>query len=777
MQGFAQDQYYLAEMYFDGQGVDRDLTEAFKWFHKAAEQGNTEAQHYLGVMYRDGHGPGQDYLEAIKWYRKAAEQGHAQAKNDLGQMYRKGQGVARNTREAIRWIQSAAEQGLGEAQYNLGWMYRDGLDVTSDYAEALHWYRKAAERGESKAQFLVGWIYENGEGVPREIGESRRWFREAEEGLRKNAEQGDAEAQFHLGLLLRENWGTSSDATESGKWFREAQVGLRIAAEEGDSKAQLTLGEMYFDGLGVPRDYGEASKWFGLAAERGLAAAQYRLGLMYHQGHGVDQDDEEAVEWYSMASGRGYAKAQGNLQEIHERVRQVAAGNAVGEEEERKPVREQGTSSVRESGWRFNYRMIFLLFMFGLLITFFAARHARKTAPTADIAFIAARYAGKTAPTAEAPTHTMAPSQVPAVTEIGSPYTPTESAFTASSLSNEGKTQTSMYIPFEFNGKSGEYFKIWVVNVALTILTLGIYSAWAKVRRKRYFYGNTFLQDAPFDYLADPVKILKGRVFLLGMLAALTITVYFWRNLAFFLVIPAIVLFPWLVVKALTFNARNSSYRNIRFEFRGNYRKAAGVFIALPLLIVLSFGLFYPRMKYQQRKFFINSSGYGTTPFAFWGPVGIFYRIYFWRALGLSIVVGILTTPLLAMGQSLLPASAFQIYSPIISFLAWITMLSFLRASVWNQVWSYTELGGAIDFDSSLSVFEMVWIHLSNAVAIILSLGLLIPWASIRKARYLLANLRLHASGDLDNFVASEQEKVGVMGEEIVDFLDFDFGL
>ena len=66
--------------------------------------------------------------------------------------------------------------------------------------------------------------------------------------------------------------------------------------------------------------------------------------------------------------------------------------------------------------------------------------------------------------------------------------------------------------PFKFTGKAGEFFAIWIVNVALTILTLGIYSAWAKVRTHQYFYGNTFLADASFRYTANPVQILKGRI-------------------------------------------------------------------------------------------------------------------------------------------------------------------------------------------------------------------------------------------------------------------------
>ena len=65
--------------------------------------------------------------------------------------------------------------------------------------------------------------------------------------------------------------------------------------------------------------------------------------------------------------------------------------------------------------------------------------------------------------------------------------------------------------PFKFTGKAGEFFAIWIVNVALTILTLGIYSAWAKVRTHQYFYGNTYLADASFRYTANPVQILKNQ--------------------------------------------------------------------------------------------------------------------------------------------------------------------------------------------------------------------------------------------------------------------------
>jgi uncharacterized membrane protein YjgN (DUF898 family) len=65
---------------------------------------------------------------------------------------------------------------------------------------------------------------------------------------------------------------------------------------------------------------------------------------------------------------------------------------------------------------------------------------------------------------------------------------------------------------FAFHGTGSEYFRIWIVNLLLTLVTFGIYSAWAKVRRMRYLHENTELMGARFGYHGDALKILIGRV-------------------------------------------------------------------------------------------------------------------------------------------------------------------------------------------------------------------------------------------------------------------------
>ena len=88
-------------------------------------------------------------------------------------------------------------------------------------------------------------------------------------------------------------------------------------------------------------------------------------------------------------------------------------------------------------------------------------------------------------------------------------------------------TTTGASNRFDFRGNARDYFRIWIVNVALSIVTLGIYSAWATVRTRRYMYANTVLADSPFDYQANPVAILRGRLLSGAFLAAYVLAGYF----------------------------------------------------------------------------------------------------------------------------------------------------------------------------------------------------------------------------------------------------------
>src|SRR5512142_1603446 len=104
---------------------------------------------------------------------------------------------------------------------------------------------------------------------------------------------------------------------------------------------------------------------------------------------------------------------------------------------------------------------------------------------------------------------------------------------------------------FEFTGTGWEYFRIWIVNLLLTIVTLGIYSAWAKVRRMQYFYRNTRLADASFDYHGDPKAILKGRFIAFALLLVYNLTLKFNPILGLVVGLLLGLAMPWLLMRSL----------------------------------------------------------------------------------------------------------------------------------------------------------------------------------------------------------------------------------
>lgn len=168
--------YFLGFMYWHGQGVAQDYTQAVKWLSKAVETkftwygGIKEAQYLLGKAYYTGHGVAQDYAEAVRWYKAATEdeysdwgmfsytprelkqKGLAEAKNALGDAYRDGHGVEKSYKEAMKWYRAAADQGDADAMNSMADMYAKGEGVGQDLGEAMKWCIKAAQKGNADAK-------------------------------------------------------------------------------------------------------------------------------------------------------------------------------------------------------------------------------------------------------------------------------------------------------------------------------------------------------------------------------------------------------------------------------------------------------------------------------------------------------------------------------------------------------------------------------------------------------------------------------------------------
>lgn len=330
---------------------------------------------------------------------------------------------------------------------------------------------------------------------------------------------------------------------------------------------------------------------------------------------------------------------------------------------------------------------------------------------------------------------------------------------------------------FEFHGKTGEFFKIWIVNIMLSIVTLGIYSAWATVRTRQYFYNNTLLISTPFNYLADPVKILKGRLLALAFILLYSFSSMLSPILQGVLVIAFVPLFPWIIIQALRFNHYNSAYRHIRFHFNAEYSRALWVFVALPILVTLSVGLAYPYFIKTQKQFIIDHSSYGTSSFNMKANTGSFYDIFL-RLIGLIILIAVLSILIMASLFELLNTSMSDrmLVFSILFFVLYIYAFGYWYSNLTNLVINNISLQQC-QLESQLETSKICWIFLSNTLAIICSLGLLIPWATIRTSRYRISCLSIVINTDSEVFIAATSEQANAIGEEVGDFLDIDLGL
>ncbi|WP_211470573.1 YjgN family protein [Collimonas humicola] len=342
---------------------------------------------------------------------------------------------------------------------------------------------------------------------------------------------------------------------------------------------------------------------------------------------------------------------------------------------------------------------------------------------------------------------------------------------------------------FVFSGRGSEYFRIWIVNLLLSIVTLGIYSAWAKVRRTRYFYDNTRVAGSSFEYHGNPMAILKGRIIALVLIGGYQIAFRLSPKLGLLALVLMLSVMPWLIWRSYQFKLYNSSYRGIRFGFQGSAGKSYFNYLVLPLISAFSLGLLSPFAYQRTKKYLHTESKFGATHFSFDASVGSFYQIFlicFAIAVLGYIGIGILFSgSLMAVasagvgaGKHAAPAAyAGPFFSMIFSMYAWTFLIVPLALTMFqNLIWNHTRLADH-QFQSKLKWTKVAFIMITNLIAIVCTLGLFTPFAQIRSLKYRLESVSLLAAGSLDHFLADAEPQGSAAGEGMSDLLDFDLSL
>ena len=342
------------------------------------------------------------------------------------------------------------------------------------------------------------------------------------------------------------------------------------------------------------------------------------------------------------------------------------------------------------------------------------------------------------------------------------------------------QTPSAAIIKPEFHGAGREYFRIWIINLALTLVTLGIYSPWAKVRKLRYIYGSTSFAGNAFGYHGDPRAILKGRliaVLLAGSyFAAAKVSLIATAIIAIVVALAA----PWLIVKSRQFALRMTSWRGIRFGFHDDYRGAYKVLIGWLIAGIVTFGILMPRVILERYKFLISRSRFGGAAFSCEPGTERFYITMF-GVFGLSLALGLAATLLGAVVMAVFPALslkiAFQIGTVAFYAGAFSLINGYVQSRNLNEVYGHTLLGPH-RFHSQLSARDLGRIYLLNIVRVVFTLGIYTPWAQLNLIRYRLSCIGLEVNGSLDEFVAGAAASApSAAGGEISNILDLDFGL
>ncbi|KJE93359.1 Sel1 domain-containing protein repeat-containing protein [Capsaspora owczarzaki ATCC 30864] len=278
----------------------RDELEASKWLHQAALNGLTDAQYMLAEFYFAGRGVKKDVPEALRRLKVAAARGHNPARVRLGALYDKGEsGVLRDRAEAFKWYMQAAEAGDAVGEYAVAGFYKKGIHVALNDPESVKWLIRSAEHGCSDAQVALGSRYMDGKGVGQDRKAAVHWFR-------KSSEQLNRSGQFWMANIFANGRGLTKNDKEAFKYYK-------MAAEQGLAAAQYTLGHMYTKGRGVAASQAEANKWFRRAADQGNLHAKAALeSTAAEEIEMVPQEDEDDELSQVAVSSQKFASRMGS---------------------------------------------------------------------------------------------------------------------------------------------------------------------------------------------------------------------------------------------------------------------------------------------------------------------------------------------------------------------------------------------------------------------------------------------------------------------------------
>jgi uncharacterized membrane protein YjgN (DUF898 family) len=378
-----------------------------------------------------------------------------------------------------------------------------------------------------------------------------------------------------------------------------------------------------------------------------------------------------------------------------------------------------------------------------------------------------------------------------------------------------------------FTGSGSEYFRIWLVNLLLTIVTLGLYHPFAKARKLAYFQGNTLVGGEPLGFHGNPWKMLRGYLLMLLFGVAYGVGGHFSPMVALASAMTFMLLWPALWRASLQFRLGNTSWRGLRFGFDGSlggaYRAMLpglipwAAFLAVAILMpqagadgadgadtdadaaaaaldprfgtmlavaMLAMFVLLPLALAWVKRYQHGHYLYANQRSRLDAGTGAFYA-YSLKLLGVALVPLVLLGVLMAVGFGVAAASGNRhvgtalLVLGMLAFYAgyFVIVLPFGQSRLQNLVWGRTR-SPALQCHSALRLGPLGRLTLKNLALTVVTIGLYWPFAAISAARMRLNAMTLDLSGDMAQWTAGPHHGAAdATGDAAGDFFGIDLGL
>jgi uncharacterized membrane protein YjgN (DUF898 family) len=336
---------------------------------------------------------------------------------------------------------------------------------------------------------------------------------------------------------------------------------------------------------------------------------------------------------------------------------------------------------------------------------------------------------------------------------------------------------------FKFHGTGGDLFSIFIMNLLKTIVTFGVYYFWGKVKTRQFVWGQTEFAGDRFGYHGMGLELFLGwmkAAFLFGVIVILDYllelsshqfigAILFWTGIT--------CLIPIAQIGALRYRLSRSSWRGVRFSFRGELRPFFLLSLKGLALTAMTLGVFYPFYECESRAYLISQSRFGTSPFQFKGQPKDLFRIYIRHgiaAIGGIVILAAILFPLRdymdAHDSSVTDLVGFGLFVPFV--LLYGGILLSLTAKRRQFYLNHTWFAGA-QFKTTITMSNLLSLYINNLFIFIMTLGLAIPWITVRSRRYDCEHLKLTGALNLSAIHQDAQTETAV-GEELSSLLDVD---